>query len=254
MIHRPEFAPFLAAIRENPNDDLPRTVFADALDETGEPEAAARARFIRLQCEIAQGDDLCEQSFPNRALGEMERSKCPVPRCRCRPCMLRRRERELLDKFGQTWREEALKPCVDAFNERVVEAAKNGVNLQTWPEPSPWTWLFTERVVTFRRGFSSSLRMPLEPMLKWLSVLDAMWQCESVRAADREPFEGLADDEFKGKWWWVNEPSGGSISCSLPVILWYRVASSQTRSRTFSTNQLAHAALSTAILAHVRGL
>jgi uncharacterized protein (TIGR02996 family) len=41
---------FLRAIRAAPDDDLPRLVFADYLDETGDP---ARAEFIRVQCELA---------------------------------------------------------------------------------------------------------------------------------------------------------------------------------------------------------
>jgi uncharacterized protein (TIGR02996 family) len=42
---------FLAAICHNPADDLPRLVYADYLEEHDQPE---RARFIRLQCELAQ--------------------------------------------------------------------------------------------------------------------------------------------------------------------------------------------------------
>jgi uncharacterized protein (TIGR02996 family) len=38
--------PFLRAVMANPDDDLPRLVFADWLDENGQPE---RAEFIRLQ-------------------------------------------------------------------------------------------------------------------------------------------------------------------------------------------------------------
>jgi uncharacterized protein (TIGR02996 family) len=44
-------AAFLRAIAANPDDDLPRLVYADWLDEHGEPE---RAEFIRLQCELAR--------------------------------------------------------------------------------------------------------------------------------------------------------------------------------------------------------
>jgi uncharacterized protein (TIGR02996 family) len=40
-------AAFLAAILDRPDDDLPRLVYADWLDEHGEPE---RAEFIRTQC------------------------------------------------------------------------------------------------------------------------------------------------------------------------------------------------------------
>ena len=41
----------LAAIRTNPDEDTPRLVFADWLDEHDQPE---RAEFIRLQCEVAR--------------------------------------------------------------------------------------------------------------------------------------------------------------------------------------------------------
>jgi uncharacterized protein (TIGR02996 family) len=41
----------LAAIVAHPDDDTPRLVYADWLDEHGQPD---RAEFIRLQCELAQ--------------------------------------------------------------------------------------------------------------------------------------------------------------------------------------------------------
>jgi uncharacterized protein (TIGR02996 family) len=44
---------FLRAVAANPEDDLPRLVFADWLEERGTPGDAARARFIRLQVELA---------------------------------------------------------------------------------------------------------------------------------------------------------------------------------------------------------
>jgi uncharacterized protein (TIGR02996 family) len=43
----------LEAIREVPEDDAPRLVYADWLDENGQPE---RAEFIRLQCRLAKLD------------------------------------------------------------------------------------------------------------------------------------------------------------------------------------------------------
>jgi uncharacterized protein (TIGR02996 family) len=42
---------FLRAIIDNPDDDLPRMVYADWLDEHGQPE---RAEFIRVQCELSR--------------------------------------------------------------------------------------------------------------------------------------------------------------------------------------------------------
>jgi uncharacterized protein (TIGR02996 family) len=44
----------LAAIRAAPDDDAPRLVYADWLDEHDQPE---RAEFIRVQCELARRDD-----------------------------------------------------------------------------------------------------------------------------------------------------------------------------------------------------
>ena len=45
---------FLNAILERPDDDLPRLVYADYLDESGDPE---RAEFIRVQIELANSSD-----------------------------------------------------------------------------------------------------------------------------------------------------------------------------------------------------
>ncbi len=44
---------FLSAILAHPDDDLPRLIFADWLDEHGEPD---RAEFIRLQCAADRGE------------------------------------------------------------------------------------------------------------------------------------------------------------------------------------------------------
>lgn len=46
----PGWEPLLAAIIAEPDDDLPRLVFADWMEENGDPE---RAELIRLQCRIA---------------------------------------------------------------------------------------------------------------------------------------------------------------------------------------------------------
>jgi uncharacterized protein (TIGR02996 family) len=55
----------LSAILDDPADDVARLIFADWLEETARPVAAARARFIRLQIELARGTP--EQQFPERA-------------------------------------------------------------------------------------------------------------------------------------------------------------------------------------------
>jgi uncharacterized protein (TIGR02996 family) len=68
---------FLDAILECPEDDAPRLIYADWLDEQDEP---ARAELIRLQCALAAG------AFQGPALGRAQA-----------------RERELLALFGEEW-------------------------------------------------------------------------------------------------------------------------------------------------------
>jgi uncharacterized protein (TIGR02996 family) len=68
---------FLQAIIETPDDDAPRLVYADWLDDHGQPE---RAEFIRVQCRLATFSD----DAPERpALAE--------------------REKALLDEHGKRW-------------------------------------------------------------------------------------------------------------------------------------------------------
>src|SRR4051794_36083560 len=47
-------AGFLAAICEHPDDDTPRLIYADWLDEYGDDNGRARAAFIRAQVERAR--------------------------------------------------------------------------------------------------------------------------------------------------------------------------------------------------------
>ena len=49
-----EQLPFLQAIAANPADDLPRLIFADFLEESGEPDSIARAHFIRAQIALVE--------------------------------------------------------------------------------------------------------------------------------------------------------------------------------------------------------
>src|SRR5262245_54668988 len=49
--------PFLRAICATPDDDAPRLVFSDWLDETGDPD---RAEFIRQHIQLARNSDAVE--------------------------------------------------------------------------------------------------------------------------------------------------------------------------------------------------
>jgi uncharacterized protein (TIGR02996 family) len=60
---------FIRAICAAPDDDLPRLVYADFLDEAGEWE---RAAFIRVQCELAQLQDAAVKDYRRRYLQDGE--------------------------------------------------------------------------------------------------------------------------------------------------------------------------------------
>jgi uncharacterized protein (TIGR02996 family) len=50
----PDDPAFIRTIAANPDDDAPRLVYADYLEETGDPAKMARAEFIRVQVEKAR--------------------------------------------------------------------------------------------------------------------------------------------------------------------------------------------------------
>jgi uncharacterized protein (TIGR02996 family) len=73
---RPEVLAFLQDIKQNPDDDTPRLILADWLEEHDDP----RGEFLRVQCELAR------QSTRGRRQAE-----------------LKARERELLSRFEREW-------------------------------------------------------------------------------------------------------------------------------------------------------
>src|SRR5262249_8029086 len=81
-------AGFLRAIIDDPASDMHRLVYADWLEERGDPE---RAEFIRVQCELAEWQGYSET-------------------CTCAGIdeyhSLRRRELELLHQHGPEWADE----------------------------------------------------------------------------------------------------------------------------------------------------
>lgn len=99
---------FLDAIIREPDDDTTRLVFADFLDEHGEPD---RAEFIRVQCELERIGRRCpftvvthvaERSnirpqFPPVSKPKQPCGWCPV-------CKSLQRERELLARHEADWR------------------------------------------------------------------------------------------------------------------------------------------------------
>lgn len=100
----------LAAILAQPKEDTPRLVYADWLEENGQPE---RAEFIRLQIELALlavtiaqlgGEEKIRERLNNRTLRVMSPTLVEIYETRLHQWYeLRRRERELIDSHGYSW-------------------------------------------------------------------------------------------------------------------------------------------------------
>ena len=93
---------FIRAIQADPDNEIPRLVYADWLDEQGDP----RGELIRIQCEIARRPD-----------NDLERKRLEV------------RATEVLEDYGETWLEPlrdlgAIGVSVRCFRRGLVEHLK----------------------------------------------------------------------------------------------------------------------------------
>ncbi|HTU17985.1 MAG TPA: TIGR02996 domain-containing protein [Gemmataceae bacterium] len=71
---------FLQDILADPDDDAPRLIFADWLEEQGDVASVARAEFIRVQCALAVGE-----------VSEQRRAE------------LERRQQQILESYASEW-------------------------------------------------------------------------------------------------------------------------------------------------------
>lgn len=90
----PERLGFMRAICENPADDLPRLIYADYLDERGDP----LGEFIRLSCAIARGSRVCADCED----GKTEAAELCPNTTGC-AAWLNRRAGELFKAHRETW-------------------------------------------------------------------------------------------------------------------------------------------------------
>jgi uncharacterized protein (TIGR02996 family) len=150
---------FLQDIIAHPEDDAPRLVYADWLEEHGD---GARAEFIRVQCELAKKDRVADQL------------KVPVPlRSAPRYDALRRRERGLLEAHRRAWT--ALVP---------------GVTIDAWSLDEP-TLPYTYGVrALFRRGFVAEVTLALADFCG-----GPCGRCGGVGAIDHDPIGGPDPDD-----------------------------------------------------------
>jgi uncharacterized protein (TIGR02996 family) len=159
---------FLRAVCENPADDAPRLVYADSLDERGDP----RGEFIRLGCELARLRPGPDEHRKASVMLARHSKGAPIPLRGRTPAVLLVREQLLLDAHWRTW----AAPVAAAFGrtQPLADFGRDGLSYVRW---------------RWRRGFVAEIDLPL-----------AVWvggECERcgglrrVRVTDLEELERI---------------------------------------------------------------
>lgn len=231
-------ASFLNAIQENASNDTPRLIYADWLEEHGEPD---RAAFIRVQCALAAWP-----ANDSDVAGHM---------------FYKRRERELREDNGRRW----ARPLANLVN---VMAPITGDELHWMGNVIlKWEW---------SRGFISSLACTLADLMAHAAAIGtACPALSAVRLTDREPLDnsgqrhgvqgGYQEEAHYLLQWWGGDPDGKERRHRIPreIMLhlfktmpknrrWHR-ASERTTNCFFETTDAAESALSRACSAYARG-
>lgn len=148
-----ERAAFLSAILAAPDDDVPRLLLADWLDENGD---AARAAFIRVQCELAR--------LPACPTTSVDGGFAPNP-CQCQWHTLHRRAKVLVEAKAD---------------------GGNHWNWQDWAAPAatlltPFGMPWTHANYIFRRGFVEEIACSWEDWTRHAAAILAATPLRQVR-------------------------------------------------------------------------
>lgn len=193
----------LEAIKSDPADDVPRLAYADWLEEAaGGP--TPRAEFIRVQVGIATAERGC--SRPGRLL-------CDDPDCPERRLgRLERRERDLLFEHWPRWLHEAFDHL--AHDVGVSARGGNDFGVSLYSADKDELGHFD---CSFRRGFVSFVRCPLQAWFDHGAAVAGAHPVERVELTDKQPTTVLHLDGTPGKLqrWWVDD---GTVEMDVDVL------------------------------------
>lgn len=164
---------FMRVICASPDDDAPRLLYADFLDEKGDPASAARAEFIRVQCALAAA----KHDDGNIAF-------------------LKQRERALLTEHLPDW----LRPTCLALGESVPNRSNTEWDLEWLNVNGPYNHIVRPNshsgikfryfaATQFRRGFIAHVA---------LFHKESRGERHVARLWDQAPVDGLTLAAFDG--------------------------------------------------------
>jgi len=220
-----ERSALLQAIIRNPNDDLPRLVYADWLEESSEYK---RAEFIRLQCEISNGNSTClkKQALTKKERRCKKKVKRPFPRlyCRCRSCRLARRADDLNANNRWKWMEDE---GITLPLERWNEIARGSAMLEENSMPQVAQSLMQIKFfggLKWRRGFLHSITLPIEAFFELGKNIARLHPIKYFLLTNCKPCRLPRHDAPNYEYRWYEEsddslPILASRSCVLPAPL-----------------------------------
>lgn len=222
-------AAFLRAICDQPEDDAPRLVYADWLDERGDKASLNRATFIRAQIAYAKLPARCDKTTDPLEPALTSR-KFYRHHCRCRVCKLRR----AAYYAGRSYIEWRWPP----------------ICLPHYVAPNRW-----------QRGFIEGLRTTINLWVQHGARIVQATPLRYVQISDRKPYSVQIQrgDRFLERFQWYNYHShlGDLGDCYLPPALFARLQGGKRLGRDYwlrqyKTAQLAQADLSRACLLFAR--
>lgn len=235
-----EMQAFIAKVCEEPDEDTHRMVFADWLDENGEPE---RAEFIRVQCRLEcmrRGDEAGTTALEDR-------------------------ERELLLAHGARWFEESVAPLFAPSGCASWAHEEDG-----FPRTMVLHGLSAVQHRPFRRGFIENWTFQTEQFLSHAAAVFASHPVTAVTLTTKSPGHHQGGTGDRAGYWWepgFNHATPRRVPFEIGEageragvwrvgwhggLMVYVPPNGKPRDKGFATPELALAALSGACVAHGR--
>jgi uncharacterized protein (TIGR02996 family) len=213
-------AEFLAAVIAAPDDDNPRLIAADWLDERGD----VRGEFIRVQVELARTPEPAVTTQGRIAADDVDdmRSRCrrcrEVPAGLCRWHELCRRERELLDRytFGfiaapsvphRAWRLDSDPLCADdpaflgcTFRRGFIESIT--CDWASWLIAHEHVYWHPDQPRDCPPGACPlrEVRLTTWPEPSWLLSRDEMWRIAEMQVDATRPRNWMTHQVLAAEW------------------------------------------------------